>query len=248
MTQSIQKPPLSEGGNRTDLPRLGALLRGDPGVLAGWIERPGWQPLILCVFTTVLGAGLYGAAMGFWRAPIQGLYVAIKFPLIMLLTTLGNGLLNAMLAPLLGLNLPLRQSFLAIVLSFAISSSILGAFSPIAAFLVWNAPSISARSDSAYGAIQLMHVAVIAFAGITANVHLARLLRHLSGNGTVAGRVLFAWLAGNLFFGSQLSWILRPFIGSPGLQIDFFRRTAFQGNFYETVFYAFIGLFHSHSP
>jgi hypothetical protein len=232
-----------------DVPTLSALLRGDPLLLASWLNRPGRRPFILGLITTLAGAGLYGAAMGFWRAPVQGLFVAIKLPLIMLLTTFGNGLLNAMLAPLLGLNLRPRQTLLAILLSFAIASAILGAFSPIAAFVVWNAPPISGhpgKADSTYALIQLMHVVVIAFAGMTANLHLGRLLRQLSGNPAVAGRVLFAWLAGNLFFGSQLSWILRPFIGSPGLEVDFLRRTAFQGNFYETVFRSFIGLFHSH--
>jgi len=38
----------------------------------------------------------------------------LKFPLIILLTTAGNALLNAMLAPLLGLNIPFRQSCSAI--------------------------------------------------------------------------------------------------------------------------------------
>jgi hypothetical protein len=233
----------------TDAPTLSALLRGDPVLLANWIERRDHRPAVFGIIIVVSGAGLYGAAMGFWRAPLQGLFVAIKFPLIMLLTTLGNSLLNAMLAPLLGLNLRPRQTLLAILLSFAIASSILGAFSPIAAFVVWNAPPISTvagKGSVAYPLIQLMHVAVIAFAGVTANLSLARLLRQISGSGAVAGRVLFAWLAGNLFFGSQLSWILRPFIGSPGLEVDFLRRAAFQGNFYETVIQSLLGVLHLH--
>ena len=91
-------------------------------------------------------------------------------------------------------------------------------------------------STGTYTVIQLTHVGVIAFAGIAGNLRLAQLLRQLSGNAATARRVLFAWLAGNLLFGSQLSWILRPFIGSPGLEIEFLRKTAFQGNFFETVF------------
>jgi hypothetical protein len=51
-----------------------------------------------------------------------------------------------------------------------------------------------------------------------------------------------AWLAGNLFFGSQLTWILRPFIGAPGLPVEFVRATAFKGNFYETVFHSLMRL------
>jgi len=59
----------------------------------------------------------------------------------------------------------------------------------------------------------------------------------------VAGRVLLAWLVGNLFLGSQLSWMLRPFIGSPGLRVEFLRSDAFSGNFYEAVFRSSLHLF-----
>ena len=230
-------------------PRLGVLLRGEPVVLCSWLERWDARRLGLCIATILIGAGAYGAAMGFWRAPMQGLFVAIKFPVIILLTTLGNTLLNAMLAPLLGLNISLRQSFLAILLSFTIVSAILGAFSPITAFVIWNAPALSAdpqHTGDTYNFIQLMHVVVIAFAGIVGNLRLSQLLRQLSGNAAVARRVLLAWLAGNFFFGSQLTWILRPFIGSPGLDVEFLRKTAFQGNFYETVFRSLLQLFSSH--
>jgi hypothetical protein len=187
----------------------------------------------------LLGAGLYGATMGWWRDPRQGLYVAIKFPLVILLTTLGNALLNAMLAPLLGLNIGWRQSFLAILMSFAIAAAILGAFSPLSAFLVWNAPPMTpdVKSTLPYGFIKLTHVAVIAFAGIAGSVRLLQLLAQLGGRQAVARRVLFAWLAGNLFLGSQLTWIARPFIGAPQLPVVFLRDTAFQGNFYENVFH-----------
>jgi len=47
--------------------------------------------------------------------------------------------------------------------------------------------------------------------------------------------VLYAWQAGNLFLGSQLSWILRPFIGLPSLPVEFLRTNALHGNFYENV-------------
>jgi hypothetical protein len=225
--------------NNGNVYSLSVLLRGEPKTLRDWIERWDAKGLAFCLGVISVGAGLYGAAMGCWRAPLQALFVAIKFPLIILLTTIGNAVLNAMLAPLLGLNITLRQSFLAILMSFTIVSSILGSFSPLAAFLVWNSPPMSANmqlSTGTYTAIQLTHVAVIAFAGIVGNLRLVQLLREFSGNPATARRVLLAWLAGNLLLGSQLSWILRPFIGSPGLEIEFLRKTAFQGNFFETVF------------
>src|SRR5581483_10143539 len=114
----------------------------------------------------VFGAGLYGAAMGWWRAPQQALYVGIKFPLIILLTTLGNALINGMLAPLLGLNIPFRQSFSAVVMSFAVTAAILGAFAPLTAYMVWCSPPMSGQvTDFNYAIIKLVHVMVIIFAG-----------------------------------------------------------------------------------
>jgi len=94
--------------------------------------------ILLHLGVIVVGAGLYGAAMGWWRDPMQALYTAIKFPLIILLTATGNALLNAMLAPLLGLNISFRQSFLSILMSFTIAGAILGSFAPIMAFIIWN--------------------------------------------------------------------------------------------------------------
>jgi hypothetical protein len=233
----------------TSTPHLGLLLRGEPLALCSWLDRGERKRLVVCFATILIGAGSYGAAMGFWRAPLQGLYVAIKLPIIILLTTFANALLNAMIAPLLGLNISLRQSFLAVLLSFTIVSAILGAFSPLAAFVIWNAPPLSSAAQnlhSTYSFIQLMHVGVIAFAGIVGNLRLHLLLRQLSGNAATAWRVLFAWLAGNFFFGTQLSWILRPFIGSPGLEVDFLRKTAFQGNFYESVIGSVLSIFTHH--
>jgi hypothetical protein len=226
--------------------RFSALLRGEVKSLEAWSAHWDAQRIISHIAIIVVGAGLYGAAMGWWRDPRQALYTAIKFPLIILLTAFGNAMLNAMLAPLLGLNIPFRQSFLAILMSFTIAGAILGSFAPLMAFIVWNSPPLSPNvweSAGPYGFILFTFVIVIAFAGITANLRLLQLLRQFAGGRNVAFRVLFAWLAGNLFFGSQLSWVLRPFIGSPGLPVQFLRATAFKGNFYEAVFHTAVRLF-----
>lgn len=226
--------------------QISVLLRGEPERIDPWIRQPGAGHLVTHLIWIVAGAGLYGAAMGVWRDGEQALYTAIKFPLIILLTALGNALLNGMLAPLLGLNITLRQSFFAILTSFSISATILGSFSPLFAFIIWNTPPLvsgSPISGITYSVIQLAHVAVIAFAGTVANLRLSQWLRQLGGTPAAARRVLFAWLAGNLFLGSQLSWILRPFVGSPNLPVEFFRPNAFHGGFFETIFHTFVNLF-----
>ena len=89
----------------------------------------------------------------------------------------------------------------------------------------------------AYSLLKLAHVGVITLAGVTGNARLFQLLAHLGGGRAVAVRVMGAWLAGNLFLGAQLSWILRPFIGSPDLPLQFLRPDALHGNFYENVFH-----------
>ncbi|MBI3414784.1 MAG: hypothetical protein HY043_05590 [Verrucomicrobia bacterium] len=216
------------------------LLRGEANVINSWIERPTANRVLFCFAVILIGAGAFGAAVGIWRAPLQSIYTAVKFPMLVLLTTLGNALLNGMLAPLLGLDLAFRQSLVAILMSFTIAAAILGAFSPLIFFLVWNTPPLSARAQagSAYSVVLLVQVAAIAFAGIAANLRLLQLLHRLSGSSAIAQKIMFTWLAGNLLLGSQLSWNLRPFVGSPGLPVEFLRKEAFQGNFFESVFFA----------
>ncbi|MBM3877121.1 MAG: hypothetical protein FJ386_10420 [Verrucomicrobia bacterium] len=225
----------------TPSPELPALLRGDLAHVRQGVERWDRARVVSWLATIVAGSALFGAAMGWWRDPLQAGYAAVKFPLIILLTTLGNALINAMLAPLLGVNISLRQSLLAVLMSFAIASAILGAFAPLMAFLVWNTPpldSAEATATGTYRFVQLAFVAVIAFAGVAANLRLRQLLDQLGGSAAAARRVLFAWLAVNLLLGSQLTWIFRPFIGIPGRPVEFLRQDAFSGNFYETVLIA----------
>jgi hypothetical protein len=242
---AVRAPIVNTASAQLEDRSLGALLRGEVGALLAWTAQ--WRALHFSrdVTLIVVGAGLFGAALGLWRDPWQALYAGIKLPFIILLTAAGNALLNSMLAPLLGLRIAFRQSFLAILASFALAAVILGAFSPLAVFVIWNAPPLAegANNSATHAAILLMLVAVIAFAGIAANVRLLQLLRALAGGRSGALRVLFAWLAANLFLGSQLSWILRPFIGSPYLPVQFLRDEAFEGSFFESVFHSAVRLF-----
>ena len=236
VTSSLQIPRPSE---------IGQLLRGETEVIAAWSQRRSVGRFILHLVAIILGSGLYGAAMGWWRAPQQALFVAIKFPLIILMVIFGNALINGLLAPLLGLNIRFHQSCAAILMSFTVTSAILGAFSPVMAFLIWNAPAMSVNpyDETVYSLILLAHVAVIALAGTAGNLRLFELLRHWSPTRRIALRVLAIWFCGNLFLGTQLTWILRPFIGSPRLPIQFLRADAFHGNFYETVLRSFQHIF-----
>ena len=172
---------------------------------------------------------------------MQAFYTAIKLPLVILLTTAGNGLLNGMLAPLLGLNMTFRQSLAAVLMSFAIASIVLGALSPVALFIVWNTPPLTATTSwvsPEYGFLQLTLTVFVALAGITGNLRLWPLLCQWSGNAVIARNVLLAWLAGNLFLGSQICWVLRPFIWDSKRPVEFIGPEGFHGSFFETIFEA----------
>ena len=227
---------------------IGQLLRAEPSSIRTWLERWQTRRLTLCLAAIILGAGLYGAVMGGWRDSLQALYTGIKLPLLILLTTLGNSLLNAMLAPLLGLNLTLRQCCMVILMTFAIAAVMLGALSPVAAFVTWNTPPLTAATrltSPEYGFLQLTLFGFIASAGVTGNLCLLPLLRQWSGSAAIARKVMFAWLAVNLLLGSQICWVLRPFIWDPARPVEFLGPEYLHGSFYETVFEAARRLFFS---
>jgi len=225
--------------------RLKTLLRGDTAALANWLNQPDACGTIACLTSILIGSGIYGLTLGIWRAPLQSLYTAIKFPLLILLTCAGNAAINGMLAQILGSGLSFRQTSLAILMSFALAAIILGSLAPVTLFIWYNAPPLdSPRAILGHSVMLLAHVFCIAFAGILANRRLLELLGAISGDAGIARRVLLSWLAGNLFLGAQLAWNLRPFIGSPAIAVQFLRADPLRGNFYEAVWRAFLHLFH----
>jgi hypothetical protein len=225
-------------GAKLELRQVVDLLRRD--VTAGDDTVQRWRPsrTFVHLLLIVAGTGIYGAVMGCWRGSEQALYTALKFPLVVILTTLGNSLLNGMIAPLLGARFEIRQSLRAVLMSFMIAAVVMGALAPIVYFVVWNIPPPAAGqvSVSAYRFMQLVHVTVIAGAGIIANLNLFPLLCRWCQQRAAAYRVLVAWLMGNLFLGSQICWVLRPFIGRPEDPARFIGPAPFEGSLYETVF------------
>ncbi len=220
---------------------VGAFLRAEPERFREWMLRRQGNLAGFCIAAIVIGAGSYGAVMGLWRDPLQALYTGIKLPLVILLTTLGNGLLNGMLAPLLGLNVTFRQSLAVVLMSFAVAAMVLGALSPVALFIVWNTPPLTpgtTLSSPEYGFLQLTLAVFVALAGVMGNLRLVPLLREWAGSAAVARNVLLAWLAGNLFLGSQICWVLRPFIWEADRPVEFIGQNCFQGSFFETIFTA----------
>ncbi|MBT6168921.1 hypothetical protein OAL53_00095 [Akkermansiaceae bacterium] len=213
---------------------LGILLRGAPEDLRRWIDDPRIKSLRLCLVTIILAFGIYGMTLGFWRDPKMGLFVGIKMPALILLTLICNGFLNGMLGLLLGSGLGFRQSIMAQLMSFTIAALVLGGLAPVTFFMSLNAPTPDAENAAnAHSYFLVTHTVLIALAGIIANLHLAKLLVAVTPDARTAIATLIAWLGGNAFVGAQLSWIMRPFFGTPSIKVAFLRSNPFDGTFYE---------------
>lgn len=218
------------------LSRLPTLCRGDSSAISSWLDEQSLRWIACCGLAIAMGSGLYGATIGLWRGGLMALYVAIKFPLLIFLTTLCNALLNWMIALVMGAGFSFRQTLMAQLMGFTVASLILAAMAPITLFILFNTPWLLDGNTFGHGFFLLINVGLLAIAGMVANGRLYRFLLVQTGNRRLARQVLLAWLAGNLLVGAQLSWNLRPFIGSPNLEIQFLRPDPFAGNFYESVY------------
>ncbi len=216
--------------------RLPVLCRGDTVAISAWLDEQSLRWIGCCCLTIALCAGTYAATIGLWRAGLMATYVAIKFPLLIFLTTLCNALLNWMIALMIGAQFTFRQTFLAQLMAFTVASLILVSMAPITLFILFNIPSFSSGDAFGHGFFRLINVGILGSAGVMANIRLYRFLLLKSDSRTLAIKVLTAWLAGNLLVGAQLSWNLRPFIGSPDKPVQFLRPDPFKGNFYESVY------------
>jgi hypothetical protein len=219
--------------------RLLILCRGDHTAIAPWLDGRDTKWLLTCALTIALGCALYGGVVGLWNGPLQAAYTAVKMPLLIFLTCGANALLNGMLAQVLGSGLGFRQSTLAILMSYTIAALVLAALSPVALFILTNAPALtSAGRGTGHSITLLTDVIFVAYAGIVGNRRLLVLLTKICATPESGRRVFWSWLAGNLFLGAQLAWVLRPFIGSPGLPVEFLRDDPLHGTFYGAVFRA----------
>jgi hypothetical protein len=141
----------------TSLPhRLRTLLRGEPQGVVDWIDDRGARGLVSCVGVIVVGCGLYGASVGLWRSPLQAAYVAVKIPLVILLTAAGNAALNGMLAQLLGTGLSFRQTSLAIACGVSVLRALRtsrGAHVDVTAARVAPWPAPAGQTSNADGSL-----------------------------------------------------------------------------------------------
>lgn len=195
--------------------------------------------LIRLVLFIVVASMLYGAVMAGWRSPKLALYVALKMPVLLLGTTTLVMLLNWMVASLFGAALSLAQVVALTWSAMAVASFLLLSLAPVALFFTLTSAAMQgadAELQFTHNCLLVTHISLIALAGAAGNMALIRGLRRLVPPRCALTPVYAGWGIAFAGVGCQLSWMLRPFVGSPFYPVAFMRPDALDRNFYEFVF------------
>ena len=198
-----------------------------------------WKELLGLVAFVCFACALYGAVLAGWRAPRLSLYVAVKLPMLFLGSTALVAVFNWMIASILGSGLSFKSMAFTVFASMTIGCWILLSLAPVALFFLLSGVSYSgtpAELQYAHNSILMTHIIILALAGIAGTAALLEGLRRIVPSRCPATGLFLAWLSAFAFVGCQLSWMLRPFIGSPFFPVVFLRPDALERNFYEFVF------------
>jgi hypothetical protein len=231
------------------LKELDDVLRGhkaDPGLRAEGTSHIQITPLV--GVSIVLGV-IYGVCMGLYAVLGRGAPCyeqlaasAIKVPALFFLTLVVTFPSLYVFSALLGVHLGPKDTFRLILAPIAVNLAVLASLGPITGFFT--------LSTSNYHFMKLLNFAFFAIAGVIGLMVLLSMLSRLEnvqpprrpqGNpgGPVAAtagsaspsyrekssaRTTFRiWLVIYALVGAQMAWILRPFIGAPGLPFEVFR-------------------------
>jgi predicted histidine transporter YuiF (NhaC family) len=166
-------------------------------------------------------------------------YVAVKLPVLFLGTTAIVAAINWMAASVMGAGLSFRRTLLAVFAAMAVEAWILLAMLPVALFFLWAVIPTSGTNDElryAHNCMLMTHIVILAAAGFAGNAALLSGLRSTVKPSCPATALFMTWVFMFAFVGCQMSWILRPFVGSPFYPVAFMRPDAMDRNFYEFVF------------
>jgi hypothetical protein len=182
-------------------------------------------------------AFVYGILMGCYNGFLQALSSGIKMPVLFSLLIIICFPAFHVIQSVLGSRLSVGQMVSIILSGFVYTTSIMVSFSTIVLFFLITGGN--------YAFIKLLHVAVIALAGLFGMKRIVDALIYSCEKKKVypkTGIVVFRfWIAILFFVGSQLSWSLRPFIGAKDQPFEVFRKQ--EGNFYQALVGSMAALF-----
>jgi hypothetical protein len=185
----------------------------------------------------IIGAAAYGAVLGMWHGPRLALYCAIKFPLVLLLTTAITIVFSWLASTLLGLPLSIGQVVVLNLLALGAAATLLASLVPVAWLFTFAAPSPSTAERTTHNLLYLMHTALVAGCGLSGMRLLWIALQHTKRPLGVTASVFAVWIVTYAIVGGEVAWALRPFVGSvsPDYPVVFLRSDALHGNVYEFI-------------
>jgi hypothetical protein len=190
-----------------------------------------------------LGASLliagpfYGAVMGSFALDrverlLMVAYAAAKMPILLLGTCAVCLPGFFVLSSVLGLRRDFREAFGAILSGQAALALGLASLAPITRFIY--------ESGADHRAALLFNGAMFALSTAGGQAVMVRRYRPLIRRDRAHRWMLWMWVGLYAFVGIQMGWTLRPFVGSPGVAVTFFRSEPFS-NAYVTVFHLIAG-------
>ena len=176
--------------------------------------------------------------MGSYNGLAQAFSSGIKLFLLISLTLLICFPAFYIVQLLLGSKMKLKQLIIMLLGGFVMLTTILVAFAPIVLFFQ--------LSHSPYVFLQLLHFFVFVIAGIWSMRTVVETLKTACEKKNIypkIGLTIFrVWIFILAFVGIQLSWNLRPFIGTKQMSFEIFREST-QTNIYATLIGAIGRLF-----
>lgn len=195
----------------------------------------------LALLGVLLLAGLaHGTVLGSYGGrPLQMLYSALKVPLLLLVSSALCLPSFFVLNTVLGLRDDWRHTLRALLATQATLALCLASLAPVTLVIY--------ASGSSYELAIILNGVQFALATLISQQVTYRHYRELIRRDRRHLLTLLAWCLSYAFVGIQMGWVLRPFIGRPQLETNFFRQEAWS-NAYLEVLDALARLLGSGSP
>lgn len=195
------------------------------------IDAPAQGRLKRLLTFIVLFGFAYGVVMGSFSGISPGryhqlLYSGVKAPALLFVTFVLCLPSFFMINTLLGLRDDFAESLRALMASQACTTIVLACLAPLTAFFY--------LSTANYNQALMFNGLMFAIASVSGLLVMRRYYAPLIQRSPTHRPMLLVWLALYVFVGIQMSWVLRPFVGSPMLPVAFFRSEAW-GNAYVFV-------------
>ena len=170
--------------------------------------RPGFSRFLVILIALLYA--LYGLSMGVFRGWAPGMVACAKLPFLFFLTLAVCFPAFYVLNCLYGPALRARQCLRLLLMAISANAAALASYALFSFFFTLT------TSRHGYTFLVLMHVIVFGLSGVASLVVIALVFRATAATLGIRLRPLFvlAWGVLYAFVGTQMAWVLRPWIGS----------------------------------